>query len=201
MRKLKKIFIHGLALAIPLAIVAYVFLKIIKIFEKIIGPLASRLGIEHLLGELTLTILAIISILVLMLLLGMLMQLAFIAAFRKELEELILKFLPWLNQLKMMAADTLDLENVSTTWKPVLLYHEHCYNLAFMVDESEKLASFYVLKGIKREDGEMLTIEKEQVCFYAVHASEIRNALKQFGNGIIALAEKYNGAVPENHLS
>ena len=61
-------------LAIPLAIVLYVFGRIVGIFKKIIAPLAAKMGIDRILGELTLTIFAIALIILIILLLGLLMQ-------------------------------------------------------------------------------------------------------------------------------
>jgi uncharacterized membrane protein len=190
MKQLKNIFFRGLTLAIPLGVVAYVFLKIIRGFEKVIGPVATRFGIERLLGELTLTFLAVLCIGLLMLMLGFLMKLSFIASFHQILEEQILNIFPWLNQLKVIAADTLDLENLSTQWKPVLLNIENSYSLAFLVNESENLTSFFVVKGSRTDNGELMTIEKKQVKYYPIAAKEMKMVAKNYGKGMIALIEK-----------
>ena len=193
MNRLKNIIFNGLTFAIPLAAIGYLFFKLTSGFERLIGPLAIRFGIERLLGELTLTFLAILCILLLIIFLGLLMQLSFIASFGKVLEEMILKFLPWLNQIKVMASDTLDLENVSTQWKPVLLYVENAYFLAFLVDESQILASFFVVKGPKTDEGELMTIEKCLIKYYPIEGHELRLISKQYGKGMIALITKLQG--------
>lgn len=198
MHQLKKTFLRGLALAIPLAVVGYVFLKFIKIFEKIIGPVAGKLGIEKLLGELTLSFFAIFCMLILMMILGLLMQLSFIASLKKELEAIVLKFFPWLNQLKVMAADTVDLENASPNWTPVLVYMEKSYYPAFLVNENETLVSFFVVKGSNPHEGEILTTEKREVSYYPVEGRDIRNISKQYGKGMITMIEKVAGPTLKN---
>jgi hypothetical protein len=54
----------------------------------------------------------------------------------KEMEDTILKFVPSLHYLKLMADDKLELENTQSAWKTVLLFFERKYNAAFIVEES-----------------------------------------------------------------
>jgi hypothetical protein len=61
--------------------------------------LANKFGVENILGELTLTFLAILLILAIIFLLGLLMQVDLIANLRQSIEALILKFVPSLNHL------------------------------------------------------------------------------------------------------
>ncbi len=60
--KFKTVLGRGIALAIPVAIVLYVFLRIIGMLKKALAPVAADIGIQHIWGELTLTIFAIILI-------------------------------------------------------------------------------------------------------------------------------------------
>jgi hypothetical protein len=193
MNRLKNILFNGLTLAIPIVAIGYLLLKLTNAFERLFGPLVIQFGIERLLGKITLTFLAMLSILLLIIILGLLMKLTLIASFGKVLEDMILKFLPWLNQIKVMAADSLDLENVSTQWKPVLLYTENAYFLAFLVDESQNLASFFVVKGSKTDEGELMTTEKGLIKYYPIEGSELRLISKQYGKGMIALITKLQG--------
>jgi hypothetical protein len=193
MQQLKKTFIHGLALAIPVAVVGYVFFKIIKIFEKIIDPVASKMGIERLLGALTLSVFAIFLLLMLIIMMGLLMKLAFFVSLKKELEDIALKIFPWLNQLKVLAADTPDMENVGTYWKPVMVNIEKNYYPAYLIDESQTLVSFFIVKGAKPLEGEMLTTEKTLVKYYPIENQDIRAISRQYGKGMIALVAKWEG--------
>ncbi|MGL6268174.1 MAG: hypothetical protein ACRC2O_09605, partial [Chitinophagaceae bacterium] len=69
---LKRLLANGLAIAVPMGIIVYVFIKFIGIFEKLIEPVSKKFGIEKFLGELTITILAVFVLLVIIFLLGLL---------------------------------------------------------------------------------------------------------------------------------
>lgn len=171
MKKFKRILGRGLALAVPLAIVLYVFMRIVGVFEKIISPIAAKMGIQKVLGELTLTIFAVILIIIIILLLGLLMQIAIVSAIRSQVEDVILKFVPSLNQLKLMAADNLDLETAENAWRPVLLYTKEKakYNPAFVVGRAKSLLRYlFATKPTLKEAKFRLSVKRRLALFRSV---------------------------------
>jgi uncharacterized membrane protein len=190
----KKALGRGLALAIPLAIVLYVFAKIVGIFTKIIAPVAHKVGIAHIWGELTLTIFAIILIILIILLLGLLMRIAVVATIRAQVEDLILKFIPSLNQLKLLAADTLDLEDAETTWRPVLLYvkEKGKYSPAFVVEEDELRVTLFVLVETAMQKGEVAVYDKERVTLIPLTFTQLHVSNRAAGKGYLALLKAFN---------
>lgn len=182
----KKIFFSGIALAIPLGVVTYVFIKLLAIFEEMISPLAKKFGVEKVLGEVTLTVLTILILLVIMFLLGLLMRFSVVTGFRKGMEEVVLKFIPSLNHLKTMAADKLDFDHATNLWKPVLIHFENKYSPAFMVEENEELVTLFVTKGTSLDEGEILIANKKEISFSAITATQMKHCSKQFGKGYIA---------------
>ena len=52
--KFKTTLVRGLALGIPIAVILYVFIRILVVIEKLISPAAEAIGIQRLLGEITL---------------------------------------------------------------------------------------------------------------------------------------------------
>ena len=145
----------------PLGVVVYVFIKLLDIFQKLINPLAIKLGIERILGELTLTIFAVFLLLLLMFLLGLLMQFSAVAGFGSNLEELVLKFVPSLRNLKTIAAEKLELENAANSWKPVMVLHEKKYFPAFIIEELNELMTLYLIRGTGINEGEILITSKK----------------------------------------
>lgn len=184
---LKTIFVSGLALAFPIAVFAYVFIRIIGIFEKMIGPLATKMGIDKIFGQLTLTIIAILIIILLILLLGLVMQISVVANKSKEMEAIILKFIPSLNQLKVMAADKLDIESSQNLWKPVLLFLEQKYNAAFIIEENDELITLFVTKGTSLHEGEIITTQKNDISYTPVTYDELHKYSKAYGKGYISM--------------
>lgn len=186
----KIVFARGCALALPLVVVAYVLIKILSAFEEMIKPFAIKLGIDKLLGEITLTVIAVIGIMILMILLGLLMQFSIVAGFRKHLEELVLKFIPSLNHLKAMAAEKLDFDNATYNWKPVLLFYENKYSPAFIVEENDRLITFFLAKGTSLNDGEIVITDKSEVVFSEITSRQMHQCSKQYGKGYISLIKK-----------
>lgn len=187
MNRLKKTFITGLALAVPLAIVIYVFFRILHIIEKFISPIATKIGIHRILGGATLTVLALLLILLMILLLGLLMKISVISGIRQKMEDMILKFVPSLNYLKLMEADKLDLANSQNTWKPVLLNAGGKFHAAFVVEETETLITLFVSKGTSLKEGEILTTHKKDVELIATTFEQLNKFSKGFGRGFISL--------------
>ncbi|WCT14690.1 hypothetical protein [Mucilaginibacter jinjuensis] len=189
----KKALGRGLALAIPLAIVLYVFAKIVGVFTKIIAPVAHKIGVAHVLGELTLTIFAIILIILIILFLGLLMRIAVVATIREQVEDIILKFVPSLNQLKLLAADTLDLEDAETTWRPVLLYvkEKGKYSPAFVVEEDDDRVTLFVLFETAMQKGEVAVYDKDRITLTPLSFTQLHAANRAAGKGFLALIKAH----------
>ena len=190
---LKRVFGRGLALAIPLGVVVYVFMKLVEVFEKLIKPLTEKLGIEKILGELTLTTLAILILILIIFVLGLLMRVSFISRLEKSVDGLVTKLIPTLHQFKVMAAEKLDLDNEVNDWKPVMVLHEEKYFPAFIIEEQDDRITLYVIKGTSiHEDGEILITSKSEVILSEITANDIHRCSKQFGKGYLELIKKSN---------
>lgn len=193
--KFKTTLGRGLALAVPLAIVLYVFLRVIAIFKKLIAPVAEKIGVDRVRGELVLTILAIALIILIILLLGLLMQITVVATVRSQVEDIILKFVPSLNQLKLMAADSLDLDSEENTWRPVLLYTKEKakYNPAFIVEEDEELLTLFICLETNIRKGEILIVHKEKVSTIPITFTELHRCTRAAGKGFLEIIRSHTG--------
>ncbi|WP_183576906.1 hypothetical protein HDF18_12305 [Mucilaginibacter sp. X5P1] len=191
--KFKTVLGRGLALAIPVAIVLFVFIRIIGILKKAIAPLAADMGIQRIWGELTLTVFAIILIILVILLLGLMMQITLIASIRSRVEDIILKFVPSLNQLKLMAADSLDLDTEENTWRPVLLYTKEKakYNPAFIVEEDEELITLFLCLETNIRKGEILIVNKEKVTITPISFTELHRCSRAAGKGYLEIIKAH----------
>ncbi len=184
---LKRTVTRGIALAIPLSVVIYVAYKFIKIFEKILAPVANKFGVEHMLGQLGLTFLAVLALLALTFILGLLMQIDIIANLRKEVEGWILKFIPSLNHLKLMAVEKLDMENAATLWKPVLLLKGDQYQPAYIIEEKGEWITLALAKAPGTEPKDMLITKKSAVSYQEITMKQMHDFNKQFGRGYLSL--------------
>jgi hypothetical protein len=192
--KFKAVLGRGIMLAIPLAIVLYVFGRIVGIFKKIIAPLAAKMGIDRILGELTLTIFAIILIILIILLLGLLMQINAISKLKSKVEDVILMFIPSLNQLKLLAADSLDMDTSEISWRPILLYikDKAKYNAAFIVEEDDEWLTVFVCMETSIRKGEVWVISKEKVSIIPTSYNELHRCSRAAGKGYIEIINAWN---------
>ena len=185
--KLKRIIGNGLLLAIPIGTILYIFIKLLNMLIHVISPIATNLGIQKMLGELTLTILAVFLILLIIVLLGLLMQINSVAGIGKKMEDIAFRIFPSLNQVKLLAAEKLDFDSQSTNWKSVLIYFEEKYSPAFLVEEKDDLQTFFVMKGTTLEDGEILITTKKSVTLIEISSVQLHQYCRQFGKGFLPL--------------
>ena len=187
---IKTILFNGIALALPLAVVAYIVFRFFVIFEKMVLPAAKLFHIATVSGEVTLTILAILFMLLLAFLLGLLMQISYVSNSRKLLEDLILKIIPSLNNLKLIAADKLETDDAAGAWKPVLLEYSEGIIPSYLIEETETLATFSKVKIPGTEPGEIVILRKDSMVYTEISISQLRISSRQFGKGLISLIEK-----------
>ena len=184
---IKRTLVRGIALAVPVGIVVYLFLHFVGVFEKKIAPLAEKFGIEHIWGELTLTVLAILALLVFVFLLGLLMQLPIVASFRNSVEEMILKVFPSLNHLKLMAAEKLNAENATTRWKPALIKRNEQYYPAYIIEESAEWITYVPVKVPTTEPGDMVLVRAGSISYQEITMKQLADCNKHFGKGYQSL--------------
>ncbi len=187
LKTIKSTFATGLAIAIPLGVVLYVFVRLFDILEKLIGPLATKLGIDRILGGLTLTIFSVLMFLLAMFVLGLLMRISFLAGLGKSIEDLVFRLIPSLNAARNMMAEKLDVQNALGTWKPVMMHYEEIYMPAFLIEESDDLVTLFLMKGIELSEGEILITKKEKVRLTELTTSQIHIFSKQFGKGYLSV--------------
>jgi hypothetical protein len=183
----RQTLIRGIALAIPLSIVVYVVYRFFKIFETAIAPIAKKFGVESILGELTLTFFSVLVMFVIVLFLGLLMRIPFIASIRKEVEGWILKFIPSLNHLKLMAAEKMDLENATTNWKPVLMLKGDQYQPGFIIEENNEWITLALAKAPSTEPKDMLIVKKSSISYKEITLKQMHDFNKQFGKGYLSV--------------
>jgi uncharacterized membrane protein len=186
MKKLKQVIGDGLAITIPLLVILYVFHKAHQVIQVGITPVAEKLGIHELFGKLTLAILAAATLAIIVMMMGLMMRFAIMRSVRRELEALVLRFFPFLNEFKAMMAEKLERDG-HEAWRGVALYREEGIQFAFLVEEKDGFGTFILLKGPKVSDGEMLTLTAGSYTYKAVDTTAMIRVVKQFGVGAAEL--------------
>ncbi|WP_034061545.1 hypothetical protein [Lacinutrix jangbogonensis] len=175
--------LRGIALAFPLSVVVYILSKFIKVFEKLIGPIAKKFEVEHVFGEITLTFFAILIMLTIIFLLGLLMKIKIIANLKGEVELLILKFIPSLNHLKLMAAEKLNSDHAVSNWKAVLVIKDDQCFPAYIIEENEVWITLAKVGTANTNPAAMMIIKQSSVTCISITMKQMRVCNKQFGKG------------------
>ena len=195
MERFKRVLASGLAIAIPLAVMIYVFVKFVVILERILSPVSNKLGIDHILGEVTLTFFATVALLIIILLLGLLMQLSFMHAFRSSVEDTALWLFPSIARIKTMTADRLSHEYATNSWKPIVAYVEGKFSPAFIVDESPNILTLNVMLTNSPSGGELLIVNRADIQYVEIPADQMMRCLRNFGKGFNTIIE-HSGLIP-----
>ena len=188
---LKKTIFNGITLAIPLGIILYVLMRIMGVLKKAITPIAEKIGIERLFGEITLTILVVFLILVLIFVCGLLMRLSIIKGFRSYIEGMIIRVVPSLNHLKLIAAEKLDVQSEALQWKPILLWrkNEEEYVSAYLIEETNDWIIIAITNMPSTEPGQVLITKKSVVTYKEITMTELQEHNKLFGKGYLSLID------------
>ena len=188
---LKKTIFNGITLAIPLGIILYVLMRIMGVLEKAITPIAQKIGIDRLFGQITLTILVVFVILILIFVCGLLMRLPIIKGFRSYIEGLIIRVVPSLNHLKLIAAEKLDVQTEAMQWKPVLAWrkNEEEYVPAYIIEETNDWIILAFANMPSTEPGQVLITKKSVVIYKEITMTEMQEHNKLFGKGYLSLID------------
>ena len=186
----KKTFGKGLLLGIPILLSIYFFIKVEILFEKVVEPIAHQMGVEKILGEITLTLFAIVLLILFLFFLGLLMRVSFIASVSNDVEAIVLKLVPSLNRIKMMAAEKLDMELEEKIWLPVLVFIDDAFVPAFVIEEDAVWVSLLTVK-VPGSDPENLVIKKKEgLQLIPITLKELNSNNRQFGKGYIGIIKK-----------
>ncbi len=115
------------------------------------------------------------------------MQVSAVSAARAQMDNLLIRFIPSLNYMKLMTADTLHPEDAQSGWKPVILFIERKYIAAFIIEEGGDLVTLFVIKGNSLKEGEIITVNKSEVSTIPVAYKDLFRCNKAYGKGYISL--------------
>ncbi len=188
----RSLLADGIALGLTLAVVGYILYKVIEKIQELIEPIATKLGIEKIIGGITITVLSLVALFIIFVILGGLMRLRIVALFRDQVESIMLRIFPFLNRIKALVANELHRENATKSWQPVLLRKGGEYFLALKTEESEDVGVFYFIKGDSVRDGETKIMKKEEYRYTHIDTVDFLELIRGYGAGIGSIIEKNN---------
>lgn len=181
----KQTFINGLFLALPLLAIFYIGIKIVRIIEEIISPLAQKIGIQHLLGELTLTVFALVILLIFFLILGVLLHMNLLRELNKQLESVAYKLIPRLYKVKALTSENGE-QTFSKGWKPILLKDDESWVPAYITEENETWVIVYIPDAPDGISGAIKMLDASGAIYKPIDGFKLHGILHGFGKGMIA---------------
>jgi len=194
----RRILIDGLALAIPLGILIFVFIKIHQILMKIADPLAKKLQIELLFGGLTVAILAVVLFFLIVIFLGLLMFIPAVVRTRAKVEQVILYIIPSLNQLKVIAGEKLTGEDSASAWKSILLKQNEDYTPAIITEEVGEWVTIVLIRAPRGEPEDIIIAKKANIEFIEFPMMELAIFARKYGRGFSKYIKKGGEATKVN---
>jgi uncharacterized membrane protein len=182
----KQTFINGLFLALPVLALLYLGFKIIRIIEKLISPLANKVGVQHLLGELTLTIFALVILLIVFFILGILLHVNLLRDLNKQVEAVAYKLVPQLYKVKAFALND-ESDSFSEGWETVLLKEGKNWVPAYITDASGEWISVFLPQAPDGKNGYIKLIEASSINYKVIDGMKFRSIVHHYGNGIISV--------------
>ena len=177
----------GLFLTLVIGVIAYILIKVDGILKIIITPIAHKLQMENIFGELTITFLAILAIIILVVALGFISELPSFSRYKEKMEALFLKIYPPLSYLKMMADEKLHVESVRADWKPVLALIDNRYMPAYIIEEDDEWVTLSVLYVPKSDPMVILIVPKDATQLIPLTATQMHHNNRFFGKGHLSL--------------
>ncbi|WP_336516387.1 hypothetical protein [Pollutibacter soli] len=191
MRKfsLNQTLVNGFTLAVPLIVILYILAKVVITLQKVIGPLAERLHINRIFGEVTLTILACIILLIFIFFLGVLMYIPVISKLKDVFEDWMLRLIPSLNQLKLLMKEKFERDSEKATWRSVLVLRDNEYAPAYVTEENDQWVSIAFIKAPHGSAEDMIVVRKTDIEYKEVPMSTMIRVGRLYGKGLIRLVE------------
>ena len=182
----KKTFVNGLFLALPALAMLYFGKKTIHTIEKIIDPLANKCGVQHLLGELTLTLFAFATLLILIFILGLLLHFRMLRNLNIQIESIAYKLVPQLYKFKAMAMDIDEDDNFpDKNWEHILLLEGDSWIPAYITEVNEQWLSVFIPNAPEGKSGSVKSILLSTAQYKIIKGKKLNSILHHYGQGLI----------------
>jgi hypothetical protein len=185
--KIKTTFALGLVITLVLAIISYILFRLGGLLKPVISPIAHKLGMQNDIGEVAITLLAILFIIFLVFVLGWIALLPAVSRYKNKFEDLLLKIYPPLNYLKAMEEERLKVNTERDGWKPVLALMYDQYWPAFIIEENEEWVTLSVLYVPNSDPMEVLIARKDETPMIPMTTKQMLHYNRLYGKGHLSL--------------
>lgn len=182
-RSTKAIIIGGLFLIIPLLVLIILIKHALGLVVPPVQKMVDYFNIHSIFGAATVTILAILCIVLLCFLSGVLLRKGIINDWGEKMEERLFFLFPSLQMLKYkMISDDDTLSVTKKRWQSILLKEDNHYIIAFITNEDDNgFLSLYIPDAPKMDAGEIKIIKRLDCEFVEISMKAAMQAISSFG--------------------
>jgi uncharacterized membrane protein len=184
LRFIKTTITGGVLFLIPASLIIIVLGKVVSWLRPLMRPLVRTLHVDTFLELTILTALCILALAAICFLAGLIISLDKDRKVRKAVEDVVLKFLPGFEYLKVMAGEMQGSEATSK-WKAGLLADGDAWVIAFIVDEhANGLTTLFIPEAPRADSGNTKIVETASLQFHQIGMREAYLALRHYGAGV-----------------
>lgn len=174
----------GLLFLIPVVLIVIVLNRAIRWLRPLLRPLVEALNVESLLGVTVLTGLCVLALCVICFIAGLAIRLDKKRQIRKSFEDIVLKFLPGFEYLKVMAGE-MEGAGSGNYWKAGLLGDGDAWVIAFIVDQSNNgKTTVFIPESPRGDSGNTKILETAHLKFHQMAMKDAYFALRHYGANI-----------------
>lgn len=178
----------GVLFLLPFILVITLLKEVFHFLFKISHPISKYLP-EIIFGLDGSNIVAIFLLICICFTGGLLFRTQFVKKFTQKLENNILNLMPGYALIKSITVGTIG-ENIEHNMSPILIKDDTTWNLAFLVEEGEKLSTVFIPDAPRHDAGEVKIIETRFIKKINVPANVFSRSIKNYGKGAIEWLDK-----------
>lgn len=183
-RFIKTTITGGLLFLIPTSLIIIVLSRVIRWLRPLMRPLVTALDVDRPAGMIVLTALCLLTLAFICFIAGLMISLDKSRKIRRAVEEIVLKFLPGFEYLKVMAGEVTGTDSASK-WKAGLLADGDAWVIAFIVDEHPNgMTTLFVPESPRADSGNTKIVETASLRFHQIGMREAYLALRHYGAGL-----------------
>jgi uncharacterized membrane protein len=174
----------GLLFLIPVMLILIILKRAFQWLRPLLRPLVVTLDVDSMLGVAVLTALCLLALGFVCFIAGLAIRLDKDRKIRRGFEEVVLKFLPGFEYLKVMAGEV-EGTDMGHQWKAGLLADGDAWVIAFVVEEhSNGRTTVFVPESPRADSGNTKIIETATMQFHPLGVREAYLALRHYGAGV-----------------
>jgi hypothetical protein len=185
--KIRTAFALGLVITLVFTVIFYILFRLGGLLEPVIIPIAHKLGMQNDLGEIAVSLLGLLFIVVIVFVLGWIALLPAVSKYKNKFETLLLKIYPPLNYLKAMEEERLKVDTERAGWKPVLALMYDQYWPSFIVEENEEWVTLSVLYVPNSDPMEVVIARKADTPMIPMTTKQMLHYNRAYGKGHLSL--------------